>query len=105
MEHPAQPLLDRWWTKDPESRSSFFPRALSTVLLGVAYYAAARLSLRFALVEHNVTPLWPPTGIAVVGFLVLGRWAWPGIAVAALLVNAPISDSWWAAALTACGNT
>ncbi len=75
------------------------------LLVGLAYYLAARVSLRLALVEENVTPLWPPTGIAVVAFFGLGHRAWPAIAVAALLVNAPISRSPLAALATAGGNT
>jgi PAS domain S-box-containing protein len=75
------------------------------ITVGAAYYVAARLGLRLALVEENVTPLWPPSGIALVAFLVLGRGVWPGIALAALLVNAPISTTAWAAAATAAGNT
>jgi len=75
------------------------------VALGVAYFVAARIGLIFALVEHNVTPIWPPTGIAVVAFLVFGRRLWPAVLVAALLVNAPISATWWAAIGTAVGNT
>ena len=49
------------------------------VLVGAAYYAAARFGLHLAVIQMNVTPLWPPTGIAVVAFLVFGRRAWPGI--------------------------
>jgi PAS domain S-box-containing protein len=75
------------------------------LLLGLAYYVAGRLSLRIALIEENVTPLWPPTGIALVAFLTLGRRMWPGVALAAFLVNAPISTSLLAAAATAAGNT
>ncbi len=74
-------------------------------MVAAAYYAAARLGLQLALIESNVTPFWPPTGIALVAFLVLGRQAWPGVALAAFLVNAPISTSPWAAAATAAGNT
>src|SRR3954469_5826231 len=82
------------------------PRELAEMLLvGVAYYAAARLSLRFALIGRNITPLWPPTGIALVAFLRLGKRTWPGIALAAYLVNLPISANVLAAASTAAGNT
>jgi PAS domain S-box-containing protein len=77
----------------------------TVLLIAFAYYVAARLSLRYALVEENITPVWPPTGIALVGFLVAGRRIWPGVAAAAFLVNLPITDATWAAALTACGNT
>jgi serine phosphatase RsbU (regulator of sigma subunit)/integral membrane sensor domain MASE1/anti-sigma regulatory factor (Ser/Thr protein kinase) len=74
------------------------------VLVGVAYYLAARVSLRLALVERNVTPMWPPTGIAVVAFYAFGRRVWPAVAAAAFFVNAPISRSLLAALVTAGGN-
>src|SRR5437763_3532111 len=79
--------------------------AIRAAAVGVLYYAAARLGLRLALVQKNVTPLWPPTGIAVVAFLVLGRRMWPGVALAAFLINLPISTNALAAAVTAVGNT
>ena len=72
--------------------------AASVLLVAVAYYAAAKLGLQFALVERNITPFWHPTGIAVVAFLVLGRSVWPGVALAAFVVNLPISTSGLAAA-------
>jgi serine phosphatase RsbU (regulator of sigma subunit)/integral membrane sensor domain MASE1/anti-sigma regulatory factor (Ser/Thr protein kinase) len=75
------------------------------LLAAAAYYLAAKFSLRLALIESNVTPLWPPTGIAVVAFLVLRRKAWLGIFFAALLVNAPISSHFLGASVTAAGNT
>lgn len=75
------------------------------LLVAAAYYGAARLSLRLALVGEQVTPLWPPTGIAVVALLWLGRRVWPGIAVAAFLVNLPISPSPALAASITVGNT
>src|SRR5712691_7124462 len=59
------------------------------VLLGVGYYVAAVLSLRVALVGGQVTPIWPPTGIAI----------------AAFLVNAPIGPTLFTAAGVAAGNT
>jgi PAS domain S-box-containing protein len=75
------------------------------LLLGLAYYVAAVLSLRMALVGGQVTPIWPPTGIALVGLLYFGRRVWPGIAIGAFLVNAPIGPSLFTAAGVAAGNT
>jgi PAS domain S-box-containing protein len=75
------------------------------LLLGAAYWGAAELSLRVALVERNVTPVWPPTGIALVAFLLLGPRMWPAVAVAAFVVNAPISPSVVVALAIAAGNT
>jgi PAS domain S-box-containing protein len=74
-------------------------------VVGAAYYVAARLSLELSLIHENVTPLWPPTGIAVVAFLVFGRRVWPGVALAAFAVNLPISTNAVAAGITAVGNT
>src|SRR5207302_7690293 len=74
-------------------------------LVVAAYWLAARLSLNLALVHGQVTPLWPPTGIALVAFLLIGRRAWPAVAIAAFAVNLPIGPTaLWAAAIAA-GNT
>jgi PAS domain S-box-containing protein len=74
-------------------------------VVGLAYLGAAELSLRVALVERNVTPVWPPTGIALVAFLLFGPRVWPAIAAAAFVVNAPISPSAIVALAIAVGNT
>ncbi|RHW28767.1 serine/threonine protein phosphatase [Nocardioides immobilis] len=87
------------------SRRDLVRYLVALVLVAVAYYVGARVGLTLSLVERNVTPLWPPTGIAVAAFLVLGRSLWPGVAVAAFAVNLPISEGALAAAVTAAGNT
>jgi serine phosphatase RsbU (regulator of sigma subunit)/anti-sigma regulatory factor (Ser/Thr protein kinase) len=76
-------------------------------LLAVAcgYYVAALVGLRLAVVGNDVTPLWPPTGVAVVALLAFGRRVWPAVAVAALAVNAPISPTLAVAVVIAAGNT
>jgi signal transduction histidine kinase len=78
---------------------------LQLFLLAVIYWVAARLSLNLALVHGQVTPIWPPTGIALVALLVIGRWAWPAVALAAFAVNLPIGPSPLGAACIAAGNT
>ncbi|MGH2579267.1 MAG: putative bifunctional diguanylate cyclase/phosphodiesterase, partial [Actinomycetota bacterium] len=75
------------------------------LLLGLVYYVAGSLSLRMALVGGQVSPIWPPTGIALVGLLLFGRKFWPGIALGAFLVNAPIGPSLFSAGAIAVGNT
>jgi signal transduction histidine kinase len=81
-------------------------RYLVTLLLvALAYWVAARLSLNLALVHGQVTPLWPPTGIALVAILVLGRRVWPAIAISAFAVNLPLGPSPLGAAFIAAGNT
>ena len=87
------------------ARTAISTRALRVVGIAVAYYLGARLGLGLSLVGNDVTPLWPPTGIAVAALLVAGRSYWPAVAVAALAVNLPISATPLAAAVTAAGNT
>src|SRR6202171_5578863 len=74
-------------------------------LVALAYWLTARLSLNLALVHGQVSPIWPPTGIALVAFLLIGRRAWPAIAVAAFAVNLPLGPSPVSAAVIAVGNT
>ncbi len=74
------------------------------LILAIAYYGTAVLSLRAALVENVVTPIWPPTGIALVCLLIWGRKYWPWVTVAAFLVNLPRTSPLAAAGLAA-GNT
>src|ERR1700694_6287514 len=74
-------------------------------LVALAYWVAARLSLNLALVHGQVTPIWPPPGSALVAFLLIGRRAWPAIALAAFAVNLPIGPSLLGAAVIAAGNT
>src|SRR6516165_390162 len=64
--------------------------------IGGLYYASAQLGLKLSLVYDAVTPLWPPTGVAVVAFFAFRSRVWPAVAVAALLVNLPITPNWWA---------
>src|SRR5437773_808654 len=59
-------------------------------LVALAYYVSARLGLRLAIVRDQVTPLCPPTGIAVAALLMLGPRDWPGITIVAFAVDAPI---------------
>jgi PAS domain S-box-containing protein len=59
------------------------------VMLGVGtvYVLAGKLGLHFAFVHVSASPVWPPTGIALAAFLVLGARVWPAIFVGALVVN------------------
>ncbi|TMC85733.1 MAG: hypothetical protein E6J06_02870, partial [Chloroflexi bacterium] len=78
---------------------------LRLALVAVAYYVSARLGLELALVHGQVTPVWPPTGIALVASLVFGGRVWPATAVAAFAVNLPLGPNPFGAACIAAGNT
>src|SRR5712691_7185429 len=86
-------------------RSRAAKALLQMALVSLAYWIAARLSLNLALVHGQVTPIWPPTGIALVAILVLGRRVWPAILLAAFAVNLPLGPSVVGAAVIATGNT
>jgi len=92
-----------------DARPSRFSPAVRLIVLQIAlggiYYVAARLSLHLALIGRSVTPLWPPTGIALVGFIWFGYRVAPAVAIAAFLVNWGIGPSAEAAGLIAVGNT
>ena len=61
--------------------------ALSIVLLAGVYFAAGKFGLSLASAHTNVSPVWPPTGIALAAILILGYRVWPGIFLGALLTN------------------
>ncbi|MBO3675496.1 MASE1 domain-containing protein [Streptomyces sp. NEAU-YJ-81] len=79
--------------------------ALRLVAVAALYYAGAWIGLLQELVRDQVTPLWPPTGIALACLLTLGPMAWPGIALGAVAVNAPIGPSPLAVLAIVVGNT
>jgi PAS domain S-box-containing protein len=60
---------------------------LSIVLLAAVYFAAGKFGLSLASAHTNVSPVWPPTGIALAAILILGYRVWPGIFLGALLTN------------------
>ncbi len=55
--------------------------------LAALYYFAATLGLRFAYINSSVTTIWPPAGIALAAFVLLGYRVWPAILGAAFLAN------------------
>src|SRR6266849_4422142 len=87
------------------NKVSLVHRLLQLAVVMLAYSLAARLSLQLALVHGQVTPIWPPTGIALVALLVFGWRVLPAIFLAALAVNLPIGPSPFGAAVIAAGNT
>jgi PAS domain S-box-containing protein len=81
--------------------------------LAAAYGLGAALGLPFSFSDTSATPLWPPSGIALVGLLTLGRAAWPGVWLGAFAANLLFFrlHNWadWTAcagpaAMIACGN-
>ncbi|MBA2946064.1 MASE1 domain-containing protein [Streptomyces himalayensis] len=78
---------------------------LRIAAVAAVYYAAARIGLMQELVRGQITPFWPPTGIALVGLLLWGIRIWPGIAIGAFLVNVSLGPSILPVVAIAVGNT
>src|ERR1700682_5836316 len=51
------------------------------------YFLAAKLGLSLALLNASVSPVWPPTGVAIALVLWLGYRTVPGVLLGALLAN------------------
>ncbi|GAA0677266.1 MASE1 domain-containing protein [Kitasatospora atroaurantiaca] len=79
--------------------------ALQIGAVAALYYATGKLGLLQQLVRGQVTPLWPPTGIALAGLLLTGLRAWPGIALGAFLINISLGPSTTAVIAITVGNT
>ncbi|MEU6763907.1 MASE1 domain-containing protein [Streptomyces sp. NPDC046853] len=80
---------------------------LKTLAVAACYYVAGRLGLLGRLTVEGVivTPIWPPTGVAVAALLVYGSAVWPGIAVGSFLLIASLTTPQPATMITVAGNT
>lgn len=74
-------------------------------LVAAVYFLTARLGLLMDAVGGVATTVWPPTGIALAALLLLGYRLWPGIALAAFLVNLSVGVPFFGALGMAAGNT
>ena len=74
-------------------------------VLAVVYFVAAKFGLRLAFVNPSATPVWPPTGIALAAFLIVGARASPAIFVGAFLANVTTAGSIATSIGIALGNT
>src|SRR3989344_2981247 len=68
------------------SRDSVFYFAKLFIFF-VVYFLTAKIGLQFDAVGGFATLVWPPTGIAIAGILILGYRYWPAIFLGALIVN------------------
>lgn len=83
----------------------FVWRFATVCLMTLIYFVAGRFGLRLAFVNPSATAVWPPTGIALAAFLVLGEYVAPGILLGAFLVNFTTSGSVLFSIAVAIGNT
>ncbi len=72
----------------------------------VVYLLAAKLGLSAAFVHESVSPVWPPTGVAVAAALWFGYRSLPGVFLGALIANLWLTDVSTATCLgISAGNT
>jgi PAS domain S-box-containing protein len=74
-------------------------------IVTLSYFLAAELGLSLASVHTNVSPVWPPTGIAIAALLIFGRRLWPAILIGAFFANLWTQVSTPVALGIAIGNT
>lgn len=70
-----------------------------------AYFGAAKLGLSLAFLHASVSPVWPPTGIAIAAVLWLGYRISPAILLGAFLANLATGEPVATAGGIAIGNT
>jgi diguanylate cyclase (GGDEF)-like protein len=78
---------------------------IAIAVVTAAYFLAGKLGLSMALVHPSSTAVWPPSGIVLAAFLILGYRVWPGVALGAFLVNITTAGSIWTSIAIAAGNT
>ena len=75
------------------------------VLVGTAYVVLAVGGLQLAALNQSVTPIWPPTGLAIAAVLLCGYRIAPAIFAAAFIVNQLTLPSIPTSTIIASGNT
>jgi integral membrane sensor domain MASE1/HAMP domain-containing protein len=74
------------------------------LIVGGAYYLAARLGLQLAYENASITAVWAPTGIAVASIYIWGYRVAPAVFVAATLANLSTPAPEWTAPVIGAGN-
>jgi PAS domain S-box-containing protein len=90
---------------NPKPSSRYLQLSLEVLVVAAVYFAAAKIGLSFAYINASVSPVWPPTGVAITAVLLLGYRSWPGIFLGAFLVNLLTPLPIGTAAAIAVGNT
>jgi integral membrane sensor domain MASE1 len=91
----------------PDAGPAWWGRAavLLNLLVAALYAGSAELGLSLALLDGQVTPFWPPTGISLTALLLGGMRMAPGIALGAAVSNTVADQSALYAVAVSVGNT
>src|SRR6266704_814330 len=73
--------------------------------LAAGYFVAGKVGLEVAYVHPSATVVWPPSGLTLAAFLLLGYEVWPAILLGAFLVNITTAGDVATSAAIAAGNT
>jgi PAS domain S-box-containing protein len=79
--------------------------AATGLAVTAAYVLAGKVGLSLAFVNASASAVWPPTGIALAAFLILGNRIWPGVLLGAFLVNVTTAGNVATSVVIAAGNT
>ena len=83
---------------------SFSRYCIRVLVVFAAYFVAGKIGLSSPFTSNNISPMWPASGVALSAVLLFRYRVWPGIAVAAFLINWSAIPHVAAVGL-ACGNT
>src|SRR2546427_322620 len=72
---------------------------------GAGYLVAGKVGLQVAYAHPSATVVWPPSGLTLAAFLLLGYEVWPAILLGAFLVNITTAGDVATSAAIAAGNT
>jgi len=64
-----------------------YQQDLKILFVALGYFFFARLGYFLVFEDIYILPTWPPSGLALAFLILLGRRAWPGITIGALLAN------------------
>ena len=78
---------------------------ICVAIVAAVYFGAAKLGLSLAFLHASVSPVWPPTGIAIAAVLWLGYRISPAILLGAFFANLATGESVATAGGIAIGNT
>jgi signal transduction histidine kinase len=60
---------------------------IQIILVALLFFASACLGYFLSFQSTTVLPAWPPSGIGLALIILVGRRAWPGLAMGALIAN------------------
>ena len=102
--HPSDTWQHMRWSW-PHLRARLAKEQTIAVSLVLAYVLTGRLGLALGYTHHAVSLVWPPSGIALGAFIVLGYRMWPAVFAGSTLLYATTVGVVPAALAMAAGNT